>query len=714
TAGIYYIEAFGQRLGSYSDPYLVLEQITKNKEGVESVRRISVLDDDATNIGGTAFNSQTDDPVYRFQAAADGVYRISIRDRFYETRGAADLVYRVSIRAEQPDFRLVALPVGPSAAANSPSSTGSLALRRGDNVSIDVYAYRQDGYDGTIDLWAEDLPEGVSVSASSIGPGQATAVLVFSATENCKVGFKRIKILGKARIDDGVKVAALTAAEAAIKPATDALPKLTDTASKAKAASDKAKADLKTAADALAKKPDDNGLKQKAEATKKVADVAAAAEKSANDAVAAGEKKLFDAEAAVKKAEAEKNAAAREVTRNARAATIAWTVSPTNPVITRSANAIGLSIISEVAPYQIEAKVGRVVAHQSRQILVPVKVTKRIKIDKDIALAFTGLPNNAQIVVQNDKVTKDQTERLLRIFVNNNAPESTYTIYLQGTCQIAYIRNPERVERAKKEQADAVKDAATAVEVAKKAVQARDAATKQATDDGNKLKLSQTARENAAKTVQAAEAAAKTAKDDKAKADAAANLAKAKQALTDAEKAFADATVAAKASADDKTKKEAEAKDADAKSKAAAAAKTAADKELTDATNAAKPKNLNFLPVSDAIVITVKKAHIQLTAAVPGGGALKRGGKLEVKVTAKRVNGFTGPITLSLPLPPDVKGLAAPAITIPADKTEGMFVINAAGDATEGQLANMVIRGTADFGGDKAAVDVAVAIKVAK
>ena len=711
---VYYIEAFGQRLGSLSDPYLILEQITKSKEGVESVKRISVLDDNATNIGGTVFNSQTDDPFYRFQVPADGVYRLAIRDRFFESRGNANLVYRIAIRQQQPDFRLVAIPVKPGAAANAPGGTGTLALRRGDNVSIDVFAFRKDGYDGEIDLWAEDLPEGVTVSAASIGPKQTSAPLILSATENCKVGFKRIRILGKARIDDPSKVKALTTAEAAIKPAADAIPKLKDVAAKAKAASDKAKAALKVATDALAKKTDDNGLKQKVEAAKKVADTVGAAEKTANDAVVAGEKKLADANAAVAKAEAEKKAASRELTRNARAATIAWTASPTNAVITRTTEAIGVSVITEAAPFQIAAKVGRVVAHQSRQILVPVTVTKRMKIDKDIALAFTGLPKNAQIVVKNDKVTKDQTERLLRIFVNNNAPESTYTIYLTGTCQIPYVRNPERVERAKKAQAEAVKLVTALGAIAKKAVQERDAANKKATDDANKLKQAQAARDNAAKAVTVAEAAAKAAKEDKAKAAAAANLVKAKQTLTDAEKVLVAATTTAKASADDKVKKEAAAKDADAKSKAAVAAKTEADKEVTAATNAAKPKNLNFTPVSDAIVITVKKAPAQLTAAVPGGGALKRGSKIEIKVTVKRVNSFAGPITLNLPLPPNVKGLVAPAVTIPADKSDGIFVINAAGDATEGQLANMVIRGTSNFGGEQAAVDVPVAIKVSK
>lgn len=713
AGAVYYIEAFGERHASFADPYLILEQITKKADGTETVKRLTALDDDATNIGGTTFNSQTDDPVYQFKVPADGIYRVSARDRFFESRGDASLVYRIAIQEESPDFRLVAVPSSPGA-ANAPAVAGILMLRRGDNVSLDVYAFRKDGYNGAIDVWAENLPNGVKVSACSIGPGQATAPLVFTAAEDCKIGYQQIKILGKAKIENPAKARELTQVTAAVKPAADAIAKLQDTATKAKAPADKARTDLKAAQDALAKKTDDAGLKAKVAAAQKAADTAIANEKKANDALTAGKKKLADANAAVKRVQDELNASAKDVTREARAATIAWNGSTTAPSVIRTTDAIGLSVIKEEAPFQISNNVGRVIAYQSRQILVPIKATKRVKIDKDITLAFTGVPKNSQLQVANDKITKDETEKVLRIFVANNAPESVYTIYLTAACQISYIKNPERLERAKKELELATKAVTETAAAAKKSTADKAAATKQAADDANKAKLAQTARDTAAKAVATAEAAAKSAKDDKAKADAAANLNKAKAALAAADKTLADAQAAAKASADAKTKSEADSKTADDKSKAATAAKVAADKEVKDATAVAKPANKNFTPVSDSIVIEVRKAPVQLTAAVPGGGALKRGSKIEVKVTVKRVNGFTGPVTLSLPLPPGVKGLSAPAVTIPADKSDGVFVINAAGDATEGQLKNMVIQGMSNFDGEQAAVDVVVALKVAK
>ena len=93
---------------------------------------------------------------------------------------------------------------------------------------------------------------------------------------------------------------------------------------------------------------------------------------------------------------------------------------------------------------------------------------------------------------------------------------------------------------------------------------------------------------------------------------------------------------------------------------------------------------------------------------------MKRGEKLEVKVTIQRVNNFAGPVTLEIVPPPGVVGLAAEKVTIPADKTEGVINIIAAADATEGAIANAVIRASADFDGAVAASDGAVAITVAK
>src|SRR5690606_8056170 len=107
----------------------------------------------------------------------------------------------------------------------------------------------------------------------------------------------------------------------------------------------------------------------------------------------------------------------------------------------------------------------------------------------------------------------------------------------------------------------------------------------------------------------------------------------------------------------------------------------------------------NFLPTTEPIVLTIKPAPYTVTAAPADGGKLKRGEKVDVKVTVKRQNEFSGPVTLTLAMPPQITGVAAEPVTIPADQTEGVLTITASGEATEGALANLVVRAVSEFDG---------------
>ena len=102
----------------------------------------------------------------------------------------------------------------------------------------------------------------------------------------------------------------------------------------------------------------------------------------------------------------------------------------------------------------------------------------------------------------------------------------------------------------------------------------------------------------------------------------------------------------------------------------------------------------------------------KITAAVPGGGAIKRGASIEVPVTIARKNGFAGVVEVSLVLP-DGSGLTAAIINIPADQTQGKVTITAAAEATVADIANTVLRATTtEFKGRPASFDVPVTLKV--
>ena len=122
---------------------------------------------------------------------------------------------------------------------------------------------------------------------------------------------------------------------------------------------------------------------------------------------------------------------------------------------------------------------------------------------------------------------------------------------------------------------------------------------------------------------------------------------------------------------------------------------------------------MNFHPTTTPIVITVKPAPYTLTASPAESGNIKAGAKNEVKCEVKRQNGFVGPVTLTLPLPPNLVGIKAEPVTIPADQTAGTLVVEAATDAAEATFTNMVVRATSQFEGE-AAVDQPINLKVVK
>jgi len=249
----------------------------------------------------------------------------------------------------------------------------------------------------------------------------------------------------------------------------------------------------------------------------------------------------------------------------------------------------------------------------------------------------------------------------------------------------------------------------------KAALEAQAKATEALNKDANNDGLKKAKADADANVVKAAEALkkaqdAKVAADKKA-ADTAEAAKKAADAKVVADKAAVDTDTAAKKAAEEKVAADKLAAETDAASKAAAAAKAAADKKATDTANAAKPTTPNVFPPAAGIMVTVRPAPGTLAVAVANGGALKRGATVEAKVTLTRANGFTGPVTLSLPLPPNVAGLSAAPVVIPADKTEGTLVIQAAGDATMGQLANLVVRASMEFDG-QSAIDQPIAINV--
>ncbi len=723
----YWIEVIAHRAGSAADPVVVLDQVKVNDKGEETLTRMSALDDDPANPLANLFDTLNDDTAVKFVAPADGNFRVTLRDRYGSTRGDASLQYRLIIRKETPDFRVAAIASALTPPGQRQAAPSGITLRRGDNFPINVVAFRRDGFTGPIIVSAEGLPPGVTCRDISIGTTPSSGVLVFTSSDDAPAFAGTIKLITKARIDDPAATEALTIAQATAKAAADALA-AADKAI-AKPADDLAKGTeaLNAAKTELAAKTDDEGLKKKvADAEAKVVALTAA-HKAVADAKAAADAKVNETKAAVAGADAAKNAAAKEVVHPARYGTVIWNAAAANQQAdSRVAQAIELSVIEEPSPFQLVTDVHRVEANHNRQILVPVKLARRNGFDQPVTVTTVGQPQNAQ--VENKPIPKEKADEVYRIFIPPNVPVGTYVTYLTGQAQVSYRKNVPKADRAKAEFTAAEMAAAAAVEALKTATATKDAAIKKATDDAANFKKLTEAKAAADKVLVDAQAAEKVAAEalknagDNAEVKAAAekklvDVQAVVKAATDgqaaAEKARVDAEVVSKQADEAKVKSEADLKLSDDKNKAAIAEKTATDAKFKASDAYAKAANIPFNPTTTPIIITVKAAPYTVTAAPADGGNIKQGAKVEVKCEVKRQNGFAGPVTLTLPLPPNVTGIKAEPVTIPAEQSAASIFIEAAADAPEAQLANMVIRAVAQWEGE-AAVDQPVTLKVVK
>ncbi len=202
---VFQIEVICQRMGIYADPYLAVQQVTRNDNGEETVKNLANVDDPGernNRIIQGDFDTSTDDPSYRLEVGADGVYRVMVRDQFGSTTADPRCVYRLVISRPEPDFRLAAVsqPISP-ANNNNQTAQGGLVLRRGSTTMMDVIVERRDGFDGEIEVSVDGLPEGVACRSALIGGNIDSAPLVFVAAENAAAWSGPIRVVGKATIE---------------------------------------------------------------------------------------------------------------------------------------------------------------------------------------------------------------------------------------------------------------------------------------------------------------------------------------------------------------------------------------------------------------------------------------------------------------------------------------------------------------------------------
>lgn len=648
------IEVLADRLGSIADPLLIVEHITTDATGQETKKRLAREETNKQNPGGNKLPTLTTDPSFTLKIPADGTYQIRLKDRYAASRGHAGLTYTLSVQPSVPDFRVVLFDSFPSADGKAPPGTGAISIRKGGTYQVPVYAYRHGGHNEAIHIVTKGIPSGVKLSKATIPAGQNSTELIITAAGDAP---------------DGIGVVNLIAI----------------------------------------------------------------AEKS-------------------------------EIVRNVKIATLVHEGSNGLPRTGRVTSSLMLSVMKDEEPIHIEPQISEVAVSQGQQLLVPIQLVRKSGFTDKVSVAFSGQPKNVDVPTV--AIPKDSDSAIARFYFKDNAPVGSATLMMSATAEVLYVRNPWQLEKAKaavaatkakvESETKAEADSKALVEASKKKVielaevlkvYGADINTKMAelSDVRAAIKQTLSGKTNAIKSLvqlqnptQLAAAVDQSTGSNLDNAIGAIEVSTAAtrqaakpmlQLLKQIEDLTAQITSKQKLIAD-KNKEIAAAKQTIATQqvvntdagrslrksttllKRLAAELKTSEEAATKAATAAKPQKKNVRVVAIPIQITVHATPGKLTAAVPDGGAIKKGASVDVKVTLARKNKFTGPVNVSLELPKSDSRITSNTVGIPADQTEAIVKITAAADAAAGDVAFAVIRATANVGDRTASFDAPVALKI--
>ncbi|MDF1741158.1 MAG: hypothetical protein P1U86_18495 [Verrucomicrobiales bacterium] len=207
----YWIEVIADRIGDDSDPFLLVEKVSVDKEGKESVKTVRESDD-FSNPGGITFNSGSHDTALGFTADEDANYRITVINQF--SSGSPISTYRLQLREAKPDFEVIAVTERPYLDQRQVFPAAPL-LRRGGTAPLRLLVQRKDGFTGPISVKADGLPEGVTCPGVSLQNLETSAYLTLAANDTAPAWAGTIKVtatatIGEATITHPVRAGTIT------------------------------------------------------------------------------------------------------------------------------------------------------------------------------------------------------------------------------------------------------------------------------------------------------------------------------------------------------------------------------------------------------------------------------------------------------------------------------------------------------------------------
>jgi hypothetical protein len=110
----------------------------------------------------------------------------------------------------------------------------------------------------------------------------------------------------------------------------------------------------------------------------------------------------------------------------------------------------------------------------------------------------------------------------------------------------------------------------------------------------------------------------------------------------------------------------------------------------------AKPKaNISVVLPTAPVTLTVLPKVVATLAVATPNPAVKAGGEAELVIKATRQFDFAGEMKVQLVLPPNVQGITAAEVVIPAGQTEAKLIIKADANVPPGAKPDFIVRATA-------------------
>jgi hypothetical protein len=103
-------------------------------------------------------------------------------------------------------------------------------------------------------------------------------------------------------------------------------------------------------------------------------------------------------------------------------------------------------------------------------------------------------------------------------------------------------------------------------------------------------------------------------------------------------------------------------------------------------------RNVALVQPSSPVTIHVVPQNVGTVSLSSNTLTLKPGSETALTVKVNRQNDYQGAFRVQLVVPPDVKGVDADSVEIPAGKNEAKLTIKTAGDAAPGSRAGLIVR----------------------